>query len=298
MRILIRTERLPDPSWYWDPKNPLTGTTKFYVRVAEELARKHQVVVESDGGNGFHIHNGVEYRNRGYMSPADYDLCLDCNYQRTPDEARSRDMFQWTSFYGRPDTCVGAGYDRLFLISDFIHSTLAPHVKCPVSVVELGCDLPTLVDVNLESRGKVCCYTSSPDRGGNFLDQIWPEVQAATGYGLEKSPYSGTMSVEALTQLYLRSRFWLYPALGLSSIVSALEAQACGCIPVYVPHMDLPETVRFGVAAANVFEFKDELIKTLKTADLDALACGRRTALEAKPIPQWKIVAEQILSLT
>jgi hypothetical protein len=300
LSIEIGTELLPpDPQWKWDPKNPLTGTTKFYVRVAEAFARiGHHVRVLSNVVDP-QDHNGVEYRgNDAELVGA--DLVLDCNLQRTDDTGGTR--FQWTSFYNRPDTCVGEGYDRLFLVSSFIHSTLEPALKLPhdkVTVLELGCEIPTIAEPGLASRPKVCCYTSSPDRGGHFLASIWPEVKAATGYELRISPYNTALPFDALCDLYKQSRFWLYPATGLSSIISCLEAQASGCIPFYVPHMDLPETCRYGVTTSLV-TFKDDLIRTLHGFNDDRALLTmedlRTLFINDKPIPTWDDVARKILS--
>lgn len=297
MIIEIGTEILPpEPRWQWDPKRPLTGTTKFYVRVAEELVKKgHQVRVLRDDATDL-LHNGVMYMGREGVGHS--SLALDCNLQRHstgPNHCKRR--FQWTSFFGRTDICVGEGYDHLFLVSDYVHSTLAHALKCPASSLELGCDMETVAEPNLAARPKQCCYTSSPDRGGNFLQSIWPDVEAATGYRLEMSPYGTDFSDDELRNLYDRSRFWLYPAIGTDSIISTLEAQARGCIPFYVPHMGLPETCRYGITT-DLFKFKEDLIRNLNKFDdmlLAHVTAARAKALAKKPIPTWADVAEGIL---
>lgn len=303
MRITIGTELLPpDPQWAWDPAKPLSGTTKFYVRVAEEFVKiGHDVFVEYAGP--LRTLNGVRYgQDSGDLFLP--DLFLDCNRQRPAPEEEADDLsparVQWTSFFNRPDTCVGEGYDRLFLVSDYVKSTLAPHLKAPATVLELGTDASLLPEPNLAARGKVCCYTSSPDRGGKFLDAIWPDVEEATGYRLEKSPYGQDFSDEDMRALYERSRFWVYPCIGTDSIVSCLEAQAAGCIPFYVPHMGLPETCRYGVTT-DLFRFKADLIRTLNEAEARPQWFGimddqREDGFMFNPIPTWADVAKKILS--
>lgn len=295
MNIDIHTEILPE-SYRWDPTNPVTGTTKFYVRVAEEMvALGHKVFVVYDGPEK--IVKGVHYVARG----RDYnpDLTLDCNVQSTRHPMGDGKRFQWTSFFNRPDTCVGEGYDRLFLVSDYVHSTLERFVKCPVSVVELGCDMATVANPNLVSREKFCAYTSSPDRGGNFLNVIWADVQRETGYQLLVTPYDGSSSEKQVQDILDASRFWLYPATGTDSIISTLEAQARGCIPFYVPHMALPVTCRYGIKT-DLHRFKRDLIQALREYDADRTAHveyerGRAEALAARPIPTWNDVARGIL---
>lgn len=294
MIIDINTEVLP-AEYRWDPANPVTGTTKFYVRVAEELARKgHDVHVYYDGET--EGRNGVGYiPRRGRSQMVEPDLVLDCNLDTNFDAPK---RFQWTSFFNRTDVCVGKGYDRLFLVSQYVHSTLAHAVHCPVTVLELGCDMKTVVEPDTLSRPKVCSYTSSPDRGGRFLEAIWPEVEAATGYRLECTPYDGAYSDADVKALLDRSRFWLFPAIGTDSIISCLEAQARGCIPFVVPHMGLPETLRYGIRT-DLFRFKEDLIRTLLAPETDTIECPlvtRTTALAERPIPTWADVAARILA--
>jgi hypothetical protein len=321
LTIDIHTEILPE-SYHWRPEKPVTGTTRFYVRVAEEMvALGHTVNVVYDGRSK--LHNGVTYWNRADQVWVDStengrycDVQLDCNIQTRPRDnsyngpASAENRFQWTSFYNRPDTCVGEGYDRLFLVSDFVHSTLKPYVKCPVTVLELGCDMPTVETPNLAQRPKRCAYTCSPDRGGNFLRQIWPEVQRQTGYELALTPYGQEFSDDDVQRLLDSSRFWVFPAIGTDSIISALEAQARGCIPFVVPHMGLPETLRYGIKT-DLFRFQDALIHTLSGAEtvktrspwsnnqwldlFEGWEKYRSEALATRPIPTWRDVAEGIL---
>lgn len=291
LNIEIGTEILPE-GWRWDPKNPVTGTTKFYVRMAEELVKLgNRVFVKYDGPEMGH--NSVAYIPRDRNVPS--DLIIDCNLQRPAPQGRTK-RFQWTSFFGRRDTCVGAGYDRLFLVSDYVHSTLSDVVKAPVTVLELGCDMPTVAEPHLMERPKVCCYTSSHDRGGQQLAGWWPEIEKATGYKLEMSHYDAGFSDEKLMSLYDRSRFWLYPAFGLDSIVSTLEAQARGCMLFYVPHMGLPQTARYGIATDH-FKFQEHLIEVLNRADSNfpLYELTRSAQLAARPLPTWNDVAQRIL---
>lgn len=293
MNVLIRTENLPD-GFRWDPRRPVTGTTKFYVRVAESLAALgHSVEVIYDGPAM--VVRGVSYlaRAAGHGVP---DLLLDCNYQGS--RLGSTRAFQWTSFFDRQDTCVGDGYDRLFLVSDYVWSTLEPAVKAPVTVVELGCDMPTVADPRLADRPRTCCYTSSPDRGGNYLASIWAEVRDATGYDLVLSPYGPGSDESAVQSILDRSRFWLYPALGTDSILSTLEAQARGCVPIFVPHMALPVTCRYGIQT-DLHRFKETVITVLSTADhraFSTLTAERAAALAARPIPSWADTTNRILA--
>lgn len=296
MNIDLRTEVLPE-AYHWDPTNPVTGTTKFYVRVAEEFAALgHKPFVYYDGPA--RIHKGVHYVPRS-QQPTAPDLLLDCNFQG-PRYGHGK-AFQWTSFFNRSDTCVGDGYDRLFLVSDYVWSTLERFALAPVSVLELGCDMATVANPNLAAREKFCAYTSSPDRGGNFLNEIWGDVQRETGYQLLVSPYDGSSTSKSVQDILDASRFWLHPCTGVELYsLSAAEAQARGCIPFYVPHMALPVTCRYGIKT-DLHRFKRDLIETLQEYDADRTAHVewerfRAETLAARPIPTWRNVAEGILN--
>jgi hypothetical protein len=298
----IYTEVLPE-AFRWTPQNPLSGTTKSYVRVAEELAKRgYTVHVEYDGPA--QVHNDVLYGGRVAFERDAHNLVIDMNYTGPVGSVATTGgaCLQWTSLYNRPDLCNGLGsdgvpYRGLVIISDFIASTLSHAAKCPLVVNELGCDEAVLTDP--EPRGDVCCYTSSPDRGGHFLQEMWPRVEAATGYRLECSAYGDEFTPEQMTALYRRSRFWVYPALGTDSVLSTLEAQANGCIPFYVPHMGLPETVRYG-ASSDLFRFEANLIQMLNDYKApgrwDGAMLVRSTMLKSRPIPTWAQYVDRLLS--
>lgn len=295
--VVIHTEPLPD-AFRWNPQNPVTGTSKTYVRLAEELSKMGgRVSVVYDGPVLYHP-TGVMFIPRGEGAEAlDRErVVIDCNIARPRKGSRAR--FQWTSFY-ESALCNGDGYDRLFLLSKFHWSVLEPVIRAPVSVLPLGCDFDVLNDPNLSARGRFCCFTSAPDRGLVFLQSIWPEVFLATGYELMSTAYNQTQAPDAVKAVLDASRFWLHPCTGVELYcVSGIEAQARGCVPVFVPHMALPETVRYGVLAPDIHRFKETLIETLATADADALErlSGKRAhALAANPIPTWADTARLLL---
>lgn len=294
--FVIHTEPLP-PAFHWDPTNPVTGTNKFYVRTAHELSKQGLVSVVYDGPVK-HV-NGVMYITRGGGADAlDRDrVVIDCNVNRP--RAGTQKRLQWTSFYNRAeDPCVGAGYDKLFLASAFHQTVLGRSVKAPVTLLPLGCDFETVVEPRLAARPKTCCYTSAPDRGLGFLRGIWAEVAARTGYDLATTTYAAGETANDVQAVLDGSRFWLHPCTGVELYcLSGLEAQARGCVPFYVPHMALPETIRYGVTT-DLHKFKDDLIVTLNAADdcsMAALTSLRAARLAKKPIPTWADTARIIL---
>lgn len=299
MRILINTEPLPPPShegqsWYWDPKKPITGTVKFYVRVAEELTKLgHKVFVTYDGPSL--DHNGVLYASKEAGNPSDLDVVLDCNTitEAIGDERR----LHWTSLFRDKRFLTQGSYHTIFMQSDYLASTILGGASDPRFVkLPLGCDslFVPFGSEGFSERLKQVCYTSSPDRGGNTLLQIWPQIMAATGYQLKLSGYSDANNIE---ELYLNSRFWIHPALGVElHCLSGLEAQQAGCIPIYVPHMALAETIRYGVKV-DLARFQEQVITALRAVDHaqgEAHYEARKRTLTANPVLSWKEVVSRI----
>jgi hypothetical protein len=133
-----------------------------------------------------------------------------------------------------------------------------------------------------------------------MLQSFWAEVERETGYELAYSAYGGSQAESDVAALLSSSRFWLHPATGVELYcLSGIEAQALGCIPFYVPHMALPETVRYGIKT-DLNRFKTDLIRTLKEVDAETFAeweDARTYALLERPIPTWADVAEHISEL-
>jgi len=124
-------------------------------------------------------------------------------------------------------------------------------------------------------------YTSSYDRGLEYLLAMWPkiknkipdaELHVFYGWGLFEEFYKnnpermawkakmenlmvqdgifhhGKVSQEQIIEEYLKSGIWAYPThFGEISCISAMKAQAYGAIPVVVDYAALKETVKYGI---------------------------------------------------
>lgn len=102
-----------------------------------------------------------------------------------------------------------------------------------------------------------CLYASSPDRGLETLERIWPKVVErypdahlfVTYGGMIDTPNTtcGEFTEEEMNELFCTSDFWLHPANGGELFcITGIKAQAAEAIPVYYPTMALGETVKEG----------------------------------------------------
>lgn len=118
---------------------------------------------------------------------------------------------------------------------------------------------------------KRCLYASSPDRGLDTLEQIWPSVQEAhpdaeliVTYGGHGKEYTE----EEMNELYRTSDIWVHPCSGGELFgITAIKAQAAGCIPVYFPTMALKETVRGGIPCTDPRDMYNQLVSLLGDED-------------------------------
>jgi glycosyltransferase involved in cell wall biosynthesis len=258
--VLIETERLPE-TFHWDPRSYRRGTEEFYTRSSEALLKLgfDEVVVAYDGP--YVVHNGVEYLNRSHPRCQESGTVLTCN---TEPVAVANRRVCWSNQYGKRLVDVAsAAFDAYVVLSPF-HETVfmtgcGDHGDADrVHVIGHGCD-----PIPAQEKAPIVAYTSSPDRGLEFLKRIWPEIGAATGYKLV--PADGSLTNEEMNYLYAKARFWIHPGLGIELFcLSALKAQAAGCVPLVVPHMALADTVKFGLKAGSLFEFKDRIIETIR----------------------------------
>ena len=112
--------------------------------------------------------------------------------------------------------------------------------------------------VNVQSSPKVeripkqCLYASSPDRGLDFLLEIWPSVLIKHPDATLITTYTDDhrRTNEEMDTLYQQSDILTYPCTGQERYcLTAIKAQINGCIPCVIPHMALQDTVQFGIKA-------------------------------------------------
>jgi len=180
---------------------------------------------------------------------------------------------------------------------------------------------------------KKVIYTSSYDRGLEHLLKIWPDVVEAApdaelhiyyGWFLFKKFYGdnpermawmdnmnkmmehkgithhGRVSQPEILERMSECGIWAYPThFGEISCITAMKAQAVGCIPVVVPYAALETTVQYGIKVeGDIYDpavkkkFTEELISLLKDEK-------RQEKIRKEMMPwskewfTWKRVAQQ-----
>jgi hypothetical protein len=226
--IHIDTEKLPPP-FHWDPRTYFRGTEEFYVETAESMVRQgEEVVVWMDRSDSF-IHNGVHYMPRSRFLSGD-PCVLSCNHAGQYPEGVH--VVNWTNFAEFPKGSFATQYP-LVLISE-AHRDLVKRSTPSNTIHVIGHGLPPHFPRYDGSAPKenLAVYTSSPDRGGKWLEAIWPQVEKETGTRLV-TVYGGKTRAE-MVDLYTSAKFWIHPGAGVELFcLSGQKALAAGCYPIY-----------------------------------------------------------------
>lgn len=274
--IRIWTERLPEP-FHFDPRHPVRGTERFYVETAKHWG--DSVTVYYDGPEVQISHN-VRFAPRS--TGLDRHMDLVCN-----DYERAGSTF-WTNFADfrvQKDRHRG-GRNAHIVISQYANERAGGgHVIVPHGIDRDVFFPPVAVGGHPPKRERLCVVTSSPDRGGDALAQVWPSVEKQTGYRLWRSPYPGRggtpVSQQVIADKLRAAKFWLHPGIGEELFcLAAVEAQACGAVPIIVPNGALHETVKWG------FRFNTESF-VLGVLQSCAAFDGMPLHADADHIPTW-----------
>lgn len=243
--IEIWTEVLPN-GWHWSPDNYLGGTPEFVVNTARNC--KHDVVVYYDGKSS--IYDGVYYLPRSQYKGE--DVVLACN-SKPPKLGKYN--IAWSNWFHARDKEY-LEFDERIVQSPYHQSVFGSNSR----IVPASCN-----PEEFKSAYKIkkqCLYSSSPDRGGEFLKSIWGEVESRTGARLVTT-YKNNISEQQMRELYKESEFWLHPCQGVEFFcIAAVKAQVAKCIPVVVPNMALETTVKYGVKT-TIENYKEDLIKAI-----------------------------------
>ncbi len=171
--------------------------------------------------------------------------------------------------------------DRIFVLSKF-HRNNLPEIKDEKFWITRNGINPEHFSGTVERNPYKCIYASSPDRGLDVVLDEWEEIvrtqpraELHVFYGFTKVYnrlgandrerirfrdsimkrlaelpnvfYHGMVGHEELARHFMSAGLWLYPTyFDEVSCITAMKAQASGCVPVCTSRAALRETVRFG----------------------------------------------------
>jgi glycosyltransferase involved in cell wall biosynthesis len=189
-----------------------------------------------------------------------------------------------------------------------------------VEVIRNGIDVSRFAG-EPKKIGNRCIYASSPDRGLERLLKFWPKIRAKVSdaelhvyYGFNtwkrmaeyrndvraqfeiqrfekllkiNEPngvhYHGRVGQKELAKAYMEAKVWAYPTWFAETFcISAIEAQAAGCVPVTSAHAALNETVQNGFLLAmpdTTPEYEAAFVERVSSLLLDE---GKRREVAAR----------------
>lgn len=295
---------------YWDDLTPKTvgigGSETSHVEMAIRLAQLGNEVVSFvplKDKDGKYNRSGVEWRSSFKVNPIGFDLFIIYRSPRLADflplNARAwlicQDVdykFSWNSL----NTTRGKKFEKIFALCNthleyFKNRDGYSKFKSSFDVTsngirsdEIAVSESLLEELAIPRNPFKLIYASSPDRGLEFLLQIFPRVKEIVpqaelhvyygfnnidktieSQGVQSFVYRdtqrvrqllnqpgvvvrGRMGQEALKAEWLTSSLWVHPSnFSETSCITCMDAQASGAIPVTSPIWAVAENVRHGV---------------------------------------------------
>lgn len=289
--------------------NGIGGSEEAVIYLSKELTKLGwKVTVFNDCGELNGVYNSVEYKPYFEFNPNDkYNIIISWRNNIFNSLIKAKKKFVWlhdVPLNGQYDNYTD--YDKIIVLSQFHKSLLSKNIpEERVFVSRNGINLDDFNDKNIIQDGYRMIYTSSYDRGLEHLLRMWPDIikevpkaNLVICYGwntydkmvlegrrdpkfkeymvnLMNQPgikELGRIGHRKLVQQLKEARFFVYPShFEEISCISAMKAQAAGCIPVCTNYAALKETVKDGVIVDgkcgdnNTNEkFKQALIFALK----------------------------------
>lgn len=296
-----------------------------------------EVTVFNQCGENAGTYDGVVYRNHYEFNIRDtFHLVIGWRRDifREIDNLRCRKKIVWLHDVPDEKDYVNAKnhLDKIIVLSQFHNSLLPKDLpnRCRFvssNGINIGDFKPSLLPRNPHRM----IFTSSYDRGIEHLLGIWkdirkevPDAELHLFYGWDtydkmmkagRRPKKyrdlmtdlmkqdgifehGRIGHRQLVKEFQKSGVWVYPShFEEISCISAMKAQAAGCVPVCTDYAALNETVLGGVKVKGKCgeddtneRFKTELIKVLKDTDYQEKL---RSELPDKEIFSWANVAKK-----
>lgn len=314
------------------------GSEEAVIYLSKELVKLgYEVTVYNNCGEMAGEYEGVKYKSFFEFNPNDvFNVLISwrSNIFKLNTKLRAKRKLVWLHDVPNKDQFIdGSEFDKVIVLSEYHKSLLPdsiPEEKIYVSSNGINLeDFKALGEIRNPQR---LIYTSSYDRGIQHLLILWsdiklqvPEAELHLFYGwntyleMEKSGARdpkfrhametlmkqngvfehGRIGHKKLNKEFQKSGIWVYPShFEEISCISAMKAQANGCVPVCTNYAALAETVKDGVIIDGKCgnketdeKFKDELIKILKNKKKQADL--RKSVLKHKESFGWNNVAGQ-----
>jgi 2-polyprenyl-3-methyl-5-hydroxy-6-metoxy-1,4-benzoquinol methylase/tetratricopeptide (TPR) repeat protein len=312
------------------------GSEEAVIYLAKALVKQGwEVTVFNQCGEYAGTYDGVVYRNYYEFNVKDtfhifiswrHDIFRDSNI-------RCRKKIVWLHDIPNKEEYKDAKthLDKIIVLSQFHKSLLPKLPERNVYVSSNGINIEDFKPSILPRNPHRMIYTSSYDRGIEHLLVMWKDIRDAVPdaelhlfYGwktydeMMKAGRRSKKYRQVMTELmkqdgifehgrighrqlikeFQKSGLWVYPShFEEISCISAMKAQACGCVPVCTDYAALNETVMGGIKVhgkcgeGDTNEiFKTELIKVLKDTDYQEKL---RKELPDKNIFSWEKVAKK-----
>jgi glycosyltransferase involved in cell wall biosynthesis len=261
--------------WGWEPDDKRLGGTEESVREwAKELViRGHEVNIYRNGKSkdARELNYGkgtVNYWPSEMYKEDGADVVI--NIKSSHIKPKKVPMLYLTNETDANETDLSA-YSGIIWPSQWAVDNI-PVNNNKVFILPHGYD-ETKISPHKKTK-KQCIYASSPDRGLDLLEQIWPSVvdvhpdaHLYVTYGARVSTPNttyGEFTEDEMTELFNTSDYWLHPCTGGELFgMTGIKAQAAGCVPVYFPTMALAETVKGGVACSDIREMYEEIVRLM-----------------------------------
>lgn len=321
------------PGWEpWTPEQindkGLGGSETAVVHLAEEMVKRGlrvMVYAEAEG-----TWNGVHYRKWDKLNPAAPVWAFIAWRNPTiidqPIQAELKYLWMHDTDCGPALTKERADkFDSILVLSKWHRDHMRQKYALDVdrfTIIGNGI-VPSRFNTDV-SRTNTVIYSSSPDRGLEQVLELWPEIRRRTGaelrilYGwenfdlmggprdfkkkiLEMAKADGVTWVGRVGQVELaqemaQAKVLFYPGphpFNETFCITALEAQAAGCVPVTRNNGALPETNKFGIVLPN-----DSKPKRWFAAIQEALNATEeeRTKMRDWALGQtWEAVANRVI---
>ena len=314
------------------------GSEEAVVYVSRELTKLgKKVTVYCSCGDLAGIYEGVTYKEYFEFNPKDdFNVLIAWRHNifTTPIDAKKKIIW----LHDVPDAEAFPeeslpNIDKIMVLSEYHKSLMPKHVpQDKIFVSANGINLSDFNNEHIERNPKRMIYTSSYDRGLQHILGMWEDIRkqvpgaelhvfygwntydAMVAKGVRSPDFKiamtklmnqegvfehGRVGHKQLAKEFAKSGVYAYPShFEEISCISAMKAQASGCVPVVTDYAALSETVKYGFkidGKAGSFP-TDELFKTTLIDilnDSSKQKSIRTEMLANKSQWGWNKVAEQ-----